>query len=159
MLCNLEVLQKNSSSIGFINSQADSDGIFRRLPLFMKYKDHIIPSLAMSMLMNTTHVSLDKNTISGLLQNFNMSKNATVLLNFYDKSWYKKVSAVDVLRGNIDPKSFTDKYVLLGTSAVGLHDMHRVTSGDMMAGINMHATLIDNILNHSVIEQPEQIKM
>ncbi|RLA71900.1 MAG: hypothetical protein DRG78_24570 [Epsilonproteobacteria bacterium] len=157
MLCNIEKLQKNSSSIGFINSSQDRDGVFRRLPLFMKYKEEIIPSLGVSMLMSSSNISLNKEKISIFGNSFSMGTDTNVLLNFYNKSWYKKVSAVDVLLGRVDSGIFVGKLVLLGTSAVGLHDRYVVTTGDVFAGINIHTTLIDNVINDDLIYKPRNI--
>ena len=158
ILCNIKKLQQKSSSIGFINSSQDKDGVFRRIPLFMKYQEKIMPSLAIAMLMSLDSVSLDKNEVSALGHKFNIGIDSNVLLNFYDKSWYKKISAVDILLGKVDASVLAGKFVLLGTSAVGLHDRYLVTTGNIFAGINVHTTLIDNIINDDLIFQPESMK-
>lgn len=157
MLCNIEILQNSSSSIGFINSSQDKDGVFRKIPLFMRYYDEIIPSLAISMLMSLDGISLDKNVVSTLGYKFQMESDTNVLLNFYDKNWYKKVSAVDVLLGKVGSNVFKGKFVLIGTSAVGLHDSYVTTTGEIFAGVNIHATLLDNILNDDLIYRPPMV--
>lgn len=153
ILCNIEKLQKSSSSIGFINSAQDNDGVLRRVPLFMKYKENIIPSLGISMLMNTNSATLNKNKVSIFGHDFSIGRDTNVLLNFYATDWYKKVSAVDVLLGKVDSDLLRDKFVLLGTSAVGLHDRYVATTGKIFAGVNIQATLLDNILNDDLIYQ------
>jgi len=154
IICNIEKLQKNSSNIGFINATQDKDGIFRRVPLFIKYKENILPSLGISMLTSVNSVSLNKNKVSIFGHDFNMENNTNVLLNFYDTNWYKKVSAIDVLLGKVDSSVLRGKFILLGTSAVGLHDRYVTTTGEILAGVNINATLIDNILYDELIYQP-----
>jgi len=155
MLCNLEVLQKRASNIGFINSTIDKDGIFRRLPLFIKFEDKLIPTLGLASLMSIDTITIDKNKISILNHSFKFDKKSNVLLNFYDKSWYKTVSAIDVLSGNIDEKVLKGKFVFIGTTATGLHDNYMISSGEIISGVFSHATLVDNILNDALIYQPE----
>lgn len=50
-----------------------------------------------------------------------------------------------------DPALFRDKIVLVGTSAAGLHDLFQTPFGAQgkMPGMQIHATVIDNILNNS----------
>jgi adenylate cyclase len=50
VLCNHPEIQKNIENFGFINAWADSDGVFRRVPLFMKYKEQVFPSFALATL-------------------------------------------------------------------------------------------------------------
>ncbi len=147
ILCNIQKIQKNSANIGFINSSQDSDGVFRRLPLFMKYKDNIVPTLGLASLMSIDKVTIDKKSVSILDHVIQTGENKEVLLKFYDKSWYKTVSAVDLLLGKVDKKILQGKFVFVGTSAVGLHDRYIVSSGDNLSGVKIHATLVDNILN------------
>jgi len=155
MLCNIKALQKNASNIGFINSTIDKDGIFRRLPMLIKFEDKLIPTLGLASLMSIDTANIDKNRISILNHSFKFDKNSNVLLNFYDKSWYKTVSAIDVLSGQIDAEVFKGKFVFIGTSATGLHDNYMISSGEIIPGVFSHVTLIDNILNDTLIYQPE----
>ncbi len=158
MLCNLDILQKNSSNIGFINAQEDKDGILRRVPAFIKYKNYYIPSFALANLMNIDNIKVSNNLISILGHDFKTDKNSNILLNFYDKQSYQHISAVDILSNNFDKKRLLGKFVLIGTTAVGLHDRYVATSGDIIPGIYVHATIIDNILHDSTIYQPKYLK-
>ena len=45
LLCNHPSIQDEVENFGFINAWSDSDGVFRRVPLFMKYKTFSIHSL------------------------------------------------------------------------------------------------------------------
>ena len=159
ILCNIELLQKSSTNSGFINASVDRDGIFRRVYLFMKYKDKTVPALSLATMMNVDELILDKNKINILGRSISVGDYSEVMLRFYNKSWYKKVSAVDILTNKVDKEVFKGKFVLIGTSAVGLHDRFIASNGENIAGIDVHATLIDNILLNDLIHELSYSKL
>jgi adenylate cyclase len=55
IVCNEQQIQQNISNFGFINAQIDNDGLFRRMPLFMNYNNHLVPSFALATLLNIDH--------------------------------------------------------------------------------------------------------
>jgi len=158
MLCNIDILQKSAKNIGFLNAREDRDGILRRLPLFIKYKNYFIPSFGLANLMSIDKIEIKNSTVSILNHTFKMDKNSNILLNFYKKEHYKSVSAVDILSGKFDKNRLLGKFVLIGTSAIGLHDHYITPEGKSMPGVFAHATLIDNILNNTTIYQPQILK-
>ncbi len=160
MLCNVDKLHNEVSSFGFVNTQIDKDGIFRRTPLFIKYKSSIIPSFALANLLE-----LDKdvkflapNKITLLGQTFYTNDESQVLLQFYDKSWYKHISAIDILEGNIPSSELSGKIVLIGSSLVGQNENYIVTTSQTLNGVDIHATVIENILNDHLRWQPSIFK-
>ncbi len=161
ILCNTNTIHNTTKSFGFMNTHIDKDGVMRRVPLFINYQDTIIPSFALANLL-----AIDKNikfltakSISIMGHTFHTDKHSHVLLNFYKKSWYKHVSAIDVLEGKISKEVFTGKNVLIGTSLIGHNDRHIITTGEMFYGVDIHATLIENILNNHLIWQPHIFKI
>lgn len=66
-------------------------------------------------------------------------------------------SAAAVLQGEIhlrhgessplDPELFRDKYVFLGFSAPGLYDLRPTPMGGLYPGVEIHATILDNLLS------------
>jgi len=106
ILCNIELLQKSSTNSGFINASVDRDGIFRRVYLFMKYKDKTVPALSLATMMNVDELILDKNKINILGRSISVGDYSEVMLRFYNKSWYKKVSAVDILTNKVDKEVY-----------------------------------------------------
>ncbi len=158
MLCNLSELQKSAADIGFINAQKDKDGILRKVPMFIKYKNCNIPSFALANLINIDGIEIKNHTISILNRTFKTDKNSDILLNFNNKKYYKTISAINVLSNKFDKNEFLGKFIIIGTSAVGLHDDYMVSSGEIIPGVFIHATVIDNILNNKTIYQPQYSK-
>ncbi len=151
IVCNIPSLQRASSNTGFINASGDEDGIFRRVPLFIKYQDKVIPSFALANMMNLSELKIDKDKISILNKTFRMSENTNVLLDFEENNKVKKISVIDILKNNFDKKDITGKFVLIGSSAIGLHDNYQLANKIKINGIQVHSTLINNILNDNII--------
>jgi adenylate cyclase len=158
MLCNIEELQQSSYSIGFINSERDTDGVFRRIPLFIKYKENLIPSFGLANLLSVDTLSLEDKLVSILGHTFHIGDNFDVLLDFKDLKQYETLSAIDILTQSVPLSKLQGKFVILGTSAVGLHDRYMISSSAVIPGVFVHATLIDNILHDRLKVQPERYK-
>ena len=144
LLCNHKSLQSGVENFGFINAWADSDGVFRRVPLFMSYKEKIFPSFALS-----TLLSIDKDMQID-------TQYDTILVDFSKK--LKVFSAVDLLSGEILADEIQGKVVILGSSVVGLNPTYTISNSQKVSNSMIHAQVIDNILNNAVITQPKKYK-
>jgi len=145
LTCNYKPIQNSVSNFGFINAWADSDGIFRRVPLFMNYNKKVFPSFALASIL-----SFDKN----IKLNHNQS---TILLNFSQKK-PKVISAVDVLNGNIEPLDIQGKIVILGSSIVGLDPKYITPNGKKISNNMIQAIVVENILTNKLLSQPKKYK-
>ena len=158
-LCNTPILEKNAASFGFINSFEDSDGILRRMPLLATYKNITIPSFALAILQNIdTDIKFEKRHISLLEHSIALSQESSFLLSFYPQSWYKKISVVDFLHQRFDPKLLEGKILIIGSSAIGLHDQLIISGGEKISGAEVHITMLDNLLYNHIIIQPKFAK-
>ncbi|WP_457747572.1 CHASE2 domain-containing protein [Sulfurimonas sp.] len=159
ILCNTPVVHTSAKYEGYVNTKIDEDGILRRMPLFLEYKDKIIPTLGLAILLNIDSKikQLNKNTLEIFGHKVQTDKKSQVLLNFYKKYFYKKISAIDVLHGK-HKELLLGKVVIIGSSATGLHDQVIITAGEKIVGVKVHMTLIDNILNDELRVQPQSYK-
>ncbi len=158
ILCNSDIIKKSGKGIGFVNISSDRDGIFRRLPLFIEYKNTLVPILSLSMLMNIDSAIVDTKYLDILGKRVNYGKRSEVLLRFYNKRSYVKISAVDVLSGRISLEALKGKFVIIGTTSAGLHDIVSTPSAMKFPGVYVLATLIDNILQNDLRYEPLDIK-
>jgi len=145
LLCNHETIQEGIKNFGFINAWRDSDGVLRRVPLFMSYKERIFPSFALA-----TLLSFDKYTKVE-------TQEDTLLINF-SKSKPKRFSAVDILRGKIPASEIQGKIVIVGSSVVGLSPKYITATGETISNNMIHAFVIDNILSKTFFKQPNFYK-
>lgn len=145
LLCNYKTIQGSVENFGFINAKEDSDGIFRRVPLFIEYKKHIFPSLALATLLSfDKDIKIDRGIDTILIDSF--KKNPKVF------------SAIDILNGNVLADEIQGKIVIIGSSVIGL-DSTFVTSNRKSISNNMiHAIVADTILSDAILTQPEVYK-
>ncbi len=70
---------------------------------------------------------------------------------------FPRYSAIDILQGNHDaapPAALRNKIVLIGATATGLVDLHVTPFHPAFPGVEIHATVIDNILRRDFLLQP-----
>jgi len=145
LLCNHKSIQHDVENFGFINAWRDSDGILRRVPLFMRYQEEVFPSFSLA-----TLLSFD--TIVGLNNN-----QDTILVKF-SKNKPKVFSAVDILSGKISASEIQGKIVIVGSSIVGLDSKYIISNGEKISNNMIHAFVIDNLLSNSFLTQPKSYK-
>jgi len=161
LLCNMKQLESSAKYQGFVNSTVDADGVLRRVALFKKYKDTIIPNLALATLINMDLGFQQKSSREfTLLDKSIVTDNQTnILLNFYNDGWYRKISAIDILNNQVPSKFLDGKIIFIGSSAVGLHDQVIIKGGRKIIGTKVHVTMIDNILNHEYFVELDRYKV
>ncbi len=59
-----------------------------------------------------------------------------------------------MLNRNFETSDIRDRMVLLGSSAMGLNDLHQTVLDPHLPGVEVNAVLIDNILNNDLIVLP-----
>lgn len=64
------------------------------------------------------------------------------------------VSAADVLAGTVDADRITGKLVLFGLTGIGLLDQKATPLGERMNGIEVHAQVLENIFDGSLLGRP-----
>lgn len=162
ILCNIPVLSYAAGRTGFINNYLDTDGILRRLPLLLGYKNQKYTNLSVAMVME--YLGVDKLNITSDLHgqylnidshNVPIDKNGYALLNFRGRGRsFQYISAVDVLNNNYNKSDFNNKIVLVGATAKGLNDFFQVSIDPYYPGVEVHATLIDNLLDDDLYQIP-----
>ena len=160
LVLNIPPLQNAFYSSGFFNNTPDDGGMIRRVPLIMRYEGVLYPSLTLEMVRIYTQenrVSIH-NTITGVetvelgALTIPTDPFGRMLINFQGPSrHYRYISASDILNRTFDPKSVKGKFVLIGTSAVGLSDLRATPFDSVVPGVEIHATIIDNLLTQNFI--------
>ena len=78
-------------------------------------------------------------------------QNGVINIKFreFDKKNY--ISAIDVINDDFDKKRIENKIILIGSSAQALFDIVKTANGKVVPGVQIHAHIIDNILNNENI--------
>ncbi len=159
---SLPLLTAAASSEGFTNAGHDPDGTLRRAPLVLEQDGRIHPSLAMSALLLTTPertLRLEKTSSATSLwwkkTAIPLDDSGMLLVDFRSRQdSFAYFSARDVLDGGLAPGSLQGKIVLVGAWATGLGDRHLTPSGRILNGLEIHATIIDNLASGTFINRP-----
>ncbi|MBI3399725.1 MAG: adenylate/guanylate cyclase domain-containing protein [Deltaproteobacteria bacterium] len=161
---NIEVIAKSARGFGYYNIIPDSDGSVRWNPLVIKYKDKYYAPLSLQALktyLGDTPLSLtltDYGVASIQLGETSMPADETgrLLINYYGgQGIFPHYSIADIINGRIEKEKLKDKIVLVGSTAVGIYDMRVTPFEGTYPGIDIHATVIDNILHKRFILRPQ----
>jgi HD-GYP domain-containing protein (c-di-GMP phosphodiesterase class II) len=161
-LRSLPVLTSAASAEGFTNATHDLDGVLRRVPLLLPVDGSAKPSLALSALLLMTpdrRLRLAREGSETFLhwgnRHIPLDESGNMLLDFRSGDTpFKYLSAQAVMRGDVPAPTVKGRIVLIGGWARGLGDTHTVPSGRAMDGLEVHATVIDDILAGSFIARP-----
>lgn len=163
LIDNIDILKQNSYSSGFFNITNIQNGIVDKTPLLMEYNNELYPSLALEMLRiaNASKEIIVHNSDLGViglqLDNINIptDKFTQIKLNFRGGAFtYKYISFVDIYTNNFKQVDIQSKFILIGTSDIGLNDKMPTLYDTDMPGVEIHATTIDNILNSDFFYTP-----
>jgi len=163
IVINTPLIQEALYSSGFFMIKSNEGGVIRSVPLISKYNNVIYPSLAFEMLRiysgaNKVHIVGDENGVAFIqLGEYTIptENSGEFIVNFRGaKKHFQYISATDILTGNFNRKDIENKFILLGTSAPGLKDLRYIAFDSTFPGVEVHANVIDNILQGDFIEKP-----
>jgi adenylate cyclase len=162
MLRNIPILEQAAAGRGVLTIRPERDGIVRRVPMIVVAQQATMPSLSFEILRvvsgsETILVKSDRAGIKSVaVKGFEVPTDANGQLWVHfarrDRSIY--VSAADVLDGLVSPQAIGRKLVLIGTSAAGLLDIKTTPIDRAMAGVEIHAQVLESMLTRSVLSQP-----
>lgn len=165
-VADIPILQTAAKNAGFLNVFPDADGIVRRVPLLIRYQDGLYPSLALQAvsLFLFQKVKLitaeygDSMRVEGIqLANHAIPTDtkSQVIIPFFGKSFTLPfISATNILHDTITPGSLQGKIVFVGTSAIGLGDLHATSIQGVFPGVEIQASIAYGILQNSFSYKP-----
>jgi len=146
---------------GFTNAQHDLDGVLRRVPLLLRYQGAYYPSLALAAALlasSERNLRLTRDASETELiwggRHIPLDRQGDALIDFRTRNPFPYISAQAILGGGPAPGSLKGKIVLIGAWAKGLGDSHQVPFGHSLNGVEVHATILDNILSGTFISHP-----
>ncbi|MFQ5432883.1 MAG: CHASE2 domain-containing protein [Nitrospinota bacterium] len=159
---------------GYFNFVPESDGSVRKVPLIVKYRDlveqegdddYLFPPLALTVLRKYLKSAVifwiggdgvDKVALMGREPRvIPTNSRGEMRINYYGpKGTFAHYSAVDILNGEAAPELLKDKIVLVGATATAIEDVRFTPFDTYFPGVEIHATIIDNILNGKYLAEP-----
>ena len=125
----------------------------------VKLNDELYPSMGLEMVrvgskQKNIYIELNEigiTKISSRPHKIQTDPNAIIWIKYKKSSKSQYISASDVYEGNFSKEFFKDKYVLIGASAQGLFDLVKTPLGTTIPGVEVHANVIENILDQSYL--------
>ena len=153
------VLLEASKGAGNVLFLPDSDGIFRRLPLAFSYQDLIIPAIPLAL----ARYIRGGETPPGIP----LDQSGQMIIRYYGRAGtYKTYPIAAVINSwaqveegkepQIPPQEFAGKIVLIGASAPGLLDLRPTPLSAVYPGVEIQATVLDNLLRGDFIRAQPQ---
>ncbi|MGQ9561777.1 MAG: CHASE2 domain-containing protein [Candidatus Oleimicrobiaceae bacterium] len=163
-------LYNAAAGIGFVNFSPDDDSVIRRMPMFISFAGRQYPALSMAVIrgllkLSPEHIKVipgKKIVLSppGLLGQqlvIPIDRHGRMLINYLGTmGTFRYVSYYDVLMQRVPAELFAGRIVLIGTSAAGLADIRPVPFQGAFPGVEIHATIIHNILAQQYIVRPQR---
>lgn len=182
---NLPMLQQAAGAGGYMNTEVDSDGLLRSVPLLGQVGNAFYESLSLAaarVALGATKVtpiffdadealmSEEKLRQYGALKAIEINSNPPVVIPVEPNikalvqfrgvggpngGAFRYISAADVLKGRLPKEELADRIVLVGTTAPGLNDLRATPVNKEYPGVEQHANLIASMLDGEFKQRPD----
>ncbi len=166
-------LLESASGVGAVNITPENDTIVRRIPLVFSSALGLIPSLDLELLrvaQGADTIVVKSSNASGA-QAFGQRTglaaiktgeivvqtdgSGAVRPRFSNDPTVRHISAAAILHQDVALQSVRDKIVLIGTTAAGLNDTHATPLSGAVAGVDIHADLLESIFSGTSLDRPD----
>jgi len=171
---NITPLSKAASRSGFLSFDLEADGTVRHLPLIVRYndsvggKDYYFPPFSIRILEQYLDATLlfrvnESGMEEVILENENpivipTNSSGEMEVNYLGpRGTIPSISISDLLDKTISRETIAavkNKIVLIGATAIALEDLRSTPFDPALPGVEIHATIIDNILSDRFLTQP-----
>jgi adenylate cyclase len=165
---NLETLSEAATASGYFNMLPDPDGVVRWMPLIIRCGEEIFAPLSVQTLWHfmgrpQLMVKVAAHGIEGIRMGNSFlptDENGQMLINYLGPGrTFPHYSISDILARKTPPDCFRDKIVLVGATAIGIYDLRNTPFSPVYPGVEIHATVIDNVLRNQFIHKPKWTKI
>ena len=170
---NTPTLQKSALGLGALNWFPEHDQVVRKVPMLVRLGNHLAPSLVaetVRLSAGATTILVRSSTASGEtlfvgetgITSVRIGKHVVptdqagqMWLSFTAHDAGRFRSAVDLLEGRIPRDEIADRIILIGASAPGLLDLRATPLDTVVAGVEVHAQAIEQIITGSMLHRPD----
>jgi adenylate cyclase len=161
---NLDVLSQVAPSSGYFSLHPDDDGLLRWMLLAIRSGEDVFPPLAVLCAWHylgkpQLKVKVGRHGVDGIQMGDRFiptDERGRLLINYLGPpKTFPHFSVTDILRGELPAGTFKDRIVLVGATAVGTYDLKNTPLDPLYPGLEIHATVIDNILSGRFLAKPE----
>ncbi|MDO8312774.1 MAG: adenylate/guanylate cyclase domain-containing protein [Sideroxyarcus sp.] len=154
---SLPEIERAAAGIGQINLFPDDDGVNRRTPLLIEADGKQTPSLGMMAAMlalGEKEFAADAFEVTLGERHIPVGENSSMWVNFTGPpGGYPRYSFTDIVNGRIPAEQLKGKVLFVGATALGVYDMRVTPFHGNTPGVEIHATVADNIISDRFIRQ------
>ena len=161
---NIEMIARGAKGFGYYNIIPDDDGSVRWAPLVIGYKERYYAPLSVE----AVKAYLGDPPLSLTLSDYGVAnirlgttsipvdESGRMFINYYGgQKAFPHYSVADIIKRRVEKENLQDKIVIVGATAIGIYDMRVTPFEGVYPGVEIHATIIDNILNKRFIVRPQ----
>lgn len=171
----IDILSKTAFGIGpYEIGYPDLDGVIRGIVAITKekYSNSYYPPLYLTTYINSLGLNSQENLVYNILEKqieikvdsniikvIPLDKNAYQRLFYYGKGYtFPYISYTDIIKGSFRVEDVKGKIALVGytDSAKGLYDLRSTSLDPNMAGVELHANAIQNVIDNKYLIRLKQ---
>lgn len=164
-MSSLPMLQAAARGQGLLSANLEK-GMVRRAPLVGAVGETLVPSLSMELLRVATgapalEIEADEEGVHSVLVGdlrVPTLPDGAVWVNFSAPAMDRYISALDVMRGRVDPAAMQDKIVIVAMTGLGLSDYKTNARGDLLPGVDTHAQMIESFFDGAFLQRPQWMR-
>ena len=170
-LIPIDGLYQAATGLGVVSVNPDADGVLRRNRLLPQYDHKLFPALSIAPLLGhgqETALRLENGRLLHRDRPVPLDEDGHFLFYQYRKfnsfsasgllESIKAMRSGEVEKMLVDPSDFAGKYVFIGASAIGLHDLKQTPLGKQIPGVDMHASILGNMLEQRFLTPPNRLE-
>ncbi|HEY1458592.1 MAG TPA: CHASE2 domain-containing protein [Casimicrobiaceae bacterium] len=164
VLTSRDEIDRAAAGHGLISVEP-TGGVIRAVPLAADVHGTLVPALSVEMLRVAMGVPQLRLLASGRVADaiaigdfiVPTAADASVRPYYSPRSALRIVSARDVLQGRVAADRFEHKLVLIGVTGLGLLEYQNTPLGVRMPGVEIHAQLLENLFDDTLLKRPAWI--
>jgi adenylate cyclase len=160
---NLPEITQAAAGDGYFNMIPDPDGAVRWFPMSILYGGEFFAPMSLVTLSHHQNrapmaITLSQWGVEGIRlgpQRIPVDRYGRLLINFLGPAGViPTYTAAEVLNGSLPAGVLKDKIVIVGATAVGIYDLRVTPFSGTFPGVEVQATVMDNILRGDFIRTP-----
>ena len=159
---SIKAIAESGENCGYFNAFPDPDGVIRWSPLVIKFQDNFYYSLPIALLMQYLDypmivLNLAEFGVDGVMLGdlrIPTDEIGRLLINYLGPAkTFPHYSISDIIAGRLSPELIKGKIVIVGATATGIYDLRVTPFSPVYPGVELHATVVENILQGNFLEQ------
>jgi adenylate cyclase len=160
---NLPEITAAAAADGYFNMIPDPDGTVRWFPMTVQYGGEFFAPMSLVTLSHaqgraTMAISLSRWGVDEVRlgqQSVPVDRYGRMLINYLgSEGIIPTYSAAALMKGTLPAEALKDKIVIMGATAVGIYDLRVTPFSGTFPGVEVQATIMDNLLRGNFIRTP-----